>query len=170
MQALKTRLPGRFDRCPKTFVQNNRQNLVIAGLTLIRAYLESDDCKTGGAVPNESTASFSDWDYLVRQTVAWIAKIMGESEYVDPAKAFKQVVSSDPELQTLGEMLSLLQVLTKGNGLRPKILSGIWLLRRPNICISQMTSVIHCRIWLATGRSKPALALEGFCPIGLIAI
>lgn len=104
----------RFDRCPKTFVQNNRQNLVIAGLTLIRAYLESDDCKTGGAVPNESTASFSDWDYLVRQTVAWIAKIMGESEYVDPAKAFKQVVSSDPELQTLGEMLSLLQVLTKG--------------------------------------------------------
>src|SRR5690606_25899301 len=50
----------------------------------------------------------------VRQTVAWIAKIMGESEYVDPAKAFKQVVSSDPELQTLGEMLSLLQVLTKG--------------------------------------------------------
>ena len=95
----------KFNSNPLEYIRENRQQLVQAGLTLIRAYLESPECKAGGAVKGESTASFEDWDYMVRQTVAWVSDGIGQLEYEDPALALKEAVATDPELEVLTEAL-----------------------------------------------------------------
>lgn len=101
----------KFSSNPLDYIKHNRQRLVQAGLTLIRAYLESPECKSGGAVKGESTASFEDWDYLVRQTVAWVAGGIGQFEYDDPALALKAAAATDPELEILAGVLSGVDVL-----------------------------------------------------------
>ncbi len=101
----------KFDSNPLEYIRQNRQQLVQAGLILIRAYLESPECKAGGAVKGESTASFEDWDYMVRQTVAWVADGIGMFEYKDPALALKEAVATDPELETLIEALEGIEKL-----------------------------------------------------------
>lgn len=104
----------KFNSNPLEFIRENRQQLVQAGLTLIRAYLESPECKAGGAVKGESTASFEDWDYMVRQTVAWVADGIGQFEYEDPALALKEAVATDPELEVLTEALEGIERLMGG--------------------------------------------------------
>ena len=101
----------KFDSNPLDYIKHNRQRLVQAGLTLIRAYLESPECKSGGAVKGESTASFEDWDYMVRQTVAWVAGGIGMFEYEDPLNAISEAVATDPELEVLNEALEGIEKL-----------------------------------------------------------
>jgi|SRR5690554_3068771 len=95
----------KFKGGPLEFIQENRQQLVQAGLTLIKAYLESEECKGGGAVRNEGAGGFDEWDQLVRQPVAWIANGIGLFKYSDPAEALKEAIASDPELEALSEAL-----------------------------------------------------------------
>ncbi|MBQ0754231.1 MAG: hypothetical protein KBT87_02150 [Gammaproteobacteria bacterium] len=93
----------KFDSDPLQYIQQHRQEIVQAGLTLIRGYQQSAACRDGGAVPNETTASFEQWDSLVRQPVAWIAQQC--SDYQDPADAIKNAVATDPEKELLAEVL-----------------------------------------------------------------
>lgn len=104
----------KFNSNPLEHIRANRPVLVQAGLTLIRAYLESPECKAGGAVKGESTASFEDWDYLVRQTVAWVAGGIGSLAYEDPANALKFAVATDPELEELNGLLEGVEALMGG--------------------------------------------------------
>lgn len=95
----------KFDSNPLEYIAIHRQQLVQAALTLIKGYLQSFDCMMGGAVAGESTASFEDWDYMIRQTVAWVAGALGVTGYADPAQALKDAVATDPEAEALGEVL-----------------------------------------------------------------
>lgn len=106
----------KFDNNPLSDIKENRQQLVHAGLTLIRAYQESDDYKNGGTVNDESTSSFEMWDSMVRQTVAWISKNFDSVNYADPADALKTAMAKDPELDALTEALELIEQLV-GNGI-----------------------------------------------------
>lgn len=99
----------KFKQQPLQTILENRQKLVQAGLTIIRAYLQSKECKAGGAVPGESTASFEQWDKMVRQPVAWLAKYQGFFDLADPAEVIKQAVAYDPELELLSHALEAIR-------------------------------------------------------------
>lgn len=99
-----------FKGDPKAFIKQNRQKLVQAGLTIIKAYLSSPECKAGGAVKGGANG-FSEWDQLVRQPVAWIAQTIGAGEYEDPAEALKEAIANDPELETLALALENIKSL-----------------------------------------------------------
>lgn len=72
----------KFDSNPLEYIAIHRQQLVKAALTLIKGYLQSFECTVlGGAVQGESTASFEDWDYMIRQTVAWVDGALGVKGY-----------------------------------------------------------------------------------------
>ncbi len=101
----------KFNSNPLEYITKNRQQLVQAALTLVKGYFQSLDYAMGGAVPNESTASFEEWDHMVRQTVAWVPKGLGIDGYVDPAEALKQAVATDPEAETLRGVLNGIQAL-----------------------------------------------------------
>lgn len=104
----------KFDSNPLEYIAANRQQLVQAALTLIKGYLQSPECKAGGAVASESTASFEDWDYMIRQTVAWVQVGLNVEGYADPAEALKQAVATDPEAETLRGVLNGIQALMGG--------------------------------------------------------
>ena len=115
-RVLKLRLDARlenpatrkFNNNPLQFILHNRQKLVQAGLSLIRAYLQSSEFAAGGAVPDESTASFEEWDQCIRQAVAWLAIHHKHLELVDPGEAIKEASSHDPELEVLSQTLEII--------------------------------------------------------------
>ncbi|MBB1492966.1 hypothetical protein H5395_15875 [Paracoccus sp. MC1854] len=82
----------RFDLDPLTYVRENRQEMVVAACTLIRAALLHGEA----ASPNR-VASFEDWDDLVRQTVLWCGKQLMAGEYGDPMLLILQAQENDPE-------------------------------------------------------------------------
>jgi|26BtaG_2_1085354.scaffolds.fasta_scaffold02045_4 hypothetical protein len=88
---------------PYDYIEQHRQKLVAAALTLIRGYLQSDANNTAGAVSIE-LSSFEDWDTVARQPVVWLA------EYVDGLTDPKQVIDdkmqTDPEHEALSGVLA----------------------------------------------------------------
>ncbi|CBL46381.1 Conserved hypothetical protein [gamma proteobacterium HdN1] len=110
----------KFDFNPLREVIETRQTLVRAALTLIRGYQQSDVYKAGGAVPNESTASFEQWDALVRQPCAWLAKRLPR-DYQDPADAIREAIGNDPEKEELSIVLE---------GIMARMGEGTWVSAR----------------------------------------
>lgn len=93
----------KFTSNPLEYILQHRQEMVRDALIFIRGYQQSDAAQSGGAVANESTASFEVWDELVRQPVAWAAKLQPD-KYTDPAEALKEAVNNDPEKEVLGQI------------------------------------------------------------------
>ena len=100
----------KFTYSPLRYIEENRLELVQAAITLIKGYLQSDTCRHGGAVPGESTASFEEWDFMIRQTVAWVADTLYVHGYADPGQAFKDAIAIDPEVEALGEVLEAIEI------------------------------------------------------------
>lgn len=94
-----------FKGDPLQYIKDHRQELVQAGLTVIKAYLESDTFREG-AIPRG--ARFKEWDLLARQPVAWISKTFSSLNYCDPAKALEEAANNDPEKETLLQALTLI--------------------------------------------------------------
>jgi hypothetical protein len=100
----------RFDLDPLTYVGEHRQEMVRAALTIIRGYL------TSGATPAQGRmASFELWDDYVRQTVAWVDKVVFPGRVTDPMEAVMGAQASDPEQEALSVLLSAWQAVL-GNG------------------------------------------------------
>ena len=79
----------------KDYVLDNRQSLVNAGLTIIKAYIDADMPDTG----LKTYGRFEDWDKLVRYPLVW-------SGATDPCETRKRVETIDPEREQHGELLS----------------------------------------------------------------
>ncbi len=88
----------KFDLDPSKWVLANRRELIEAGLTLIKGKFT-----WGCPDSDDSTASFEDWDKLIRQTVRWVGN--WDSRFADPSKALQDSRSRDPEREQLGELL-----------------------------------------------------------------
>ena len=93
------------------------------GLALILTYLQSEEFASGGAVPNESTASFEQWDKTVRQVVAWLALHHDFTDLADPAEAIKSAVNHDPERELLTQMLEAIYKKVGDNWFEARILA-----------------------------------------------
>ena len=96
----------RFDLDPLAYVEEHRQEMVRAALTIIRGYLSS------GKEPVEGRmASFELWDDYVRQTVAWVDKEIRPGFFTDPMEAVMGAQTADPEQEALSLLLSAWQVV-----------------------------------------------------------
>lgn len=95
-----------FNGNPLEYIKQHRQALVMAGLTVIKGYLASTEYKDK-KIPRSTR--FDVWDLLVRQPIAWLSNYLDYSEYLDPAKALEEATNNDPEKETLGLALTLIQ-------------------------------------------------------------
>jgi hypothetical protein len=100
----------RFDLDPLAYVEEHRQEMVRAALTIIRGYLSSGKEPAVGRM-----ASFELWDDYVRQTVAWVDKEILPGLFTDPMVAVMWAQTSDPEQEALSILLSAWHVVL-GNG------------------------------------------------------
>jgi hypothetical protein len=107
---IETPFKREFEFDPLTEVCNNRQALVVAALTIVRAYIAAGRPK----VATGRIASFELWDDLVRQPLCWLKERMLESGrdltalplFVDPANSIDRAASENPETSKLAALLN----------------------------------------------------------------
>jgi hypothetical protein len=89
--------PGarKFDRDLRAYVPENRPQLVVAALTVLRAYVVAG---RPGSRDLEPFARFEDWSNLVRGALVWL----GEP---DPLSTREAIVAIDPERENLAALL-----------------------------------------------------------------
>ncbi len=80
----------------------HRQQMIACALTLIRFYLRSKVEPPGKG----RTASFEDWDDMVRQTVLYIHQTIATGQYGDVMDKMMANQLEDPEQEILGEFLT----------------------------------------------------------------
>jgi len=101
----------KFSIRPISYVKSHRLELVMAGLTLIKGWLCTQEYKTGKMMVHREIESFDEWDSLVGQTVAWIAEqkwahIDGKKQFCDVAPAFTGTYRANPEEEALASLLA----------------------------------------------------------------
>ena len=84
---------------PKQYVLDNRQELAVAALTIVRGWLTSGAERATGRM-----ASFELWDEFIRQAVAWVAREICPDEFTDPMNAVIEAHATDPEHEALSEL------------------------------------------------------------------
>jgi len=107
---IETPFKREFEFDPLTEVCNNRQVLVVAGLTIVRAYIAAGRPK----VASGRIASFELWDDLVRQPLCWLKERVMESGrdlkdlpmFVDPADSIDRAASENPETSKLAALVN----------------------------------------------------------------
>ncbi|NMM13196.1 MAG: hypothetical protein HHJ17_06615 [Rhodoferax sp.] len=93
---------------PQAEVIKNRQPMVVAALTIVRAYITAGRPK---AAPGR-IASFEVWDDLVRQPLCWLQSLVTASDrtdlpnFADPAESITRSESENPDQAKLAAMLN----------------------------------------------------------------
>lgn len=96
-----------FDFNPLDEVIRNRQQMVVAALTIVRAYITAGRPKAATG----RIASFELWDDLVRQPLCWLKQFAGPSgridlpDFADPAESITRSESENPDQAKLAAML-----------------------------------------------------------------
>ena len=93
-----------FDFDPLEYIAQNRQWLAVAALTIVRAWLSSGAGRAPGRV-----ASFEQWDDLVRQPIAWLARSVAGGQLADPIEGFHVGTAADPDREALAALLIALR-------------------------------------------------------------
>lgn len=91
-----------FDMAPDTYCLVNRQSMAAAVLTILRYHFGT--CG-GDRIGRGNTASFEDWDRLVRQTVLRVHKEVRPGHFGDVADLFSASMSNDPAREALKQLL-----------------------------------------------------------------
>ena len=107
---IETPFKREFSFDPLTEVIKTRQALVVAALTIVRAYITAGRPKAAAG----RIASFELWDDLVRQPLCWLRERMLESGrdftdlplFVDPADSIDRAASENPETSKLAALLN----------------------------------------------------------------
>ena len=107
---IETPFKREFEFDPLTEVCNNRQALVVAALTIVRAYIAAGRPKAAKG----RIASFELWDDLVRQPLCWLRERVMESGrnradlplFADPAESIDRAASENPETSKLAALLN----------------------------------------------------------------
>jgi hypothetical protein len=107
---VETPFKREFEFDPLMEVCNNRQALVVAALTIVRAYITAGRPKAAKG----RIASFEVWDDLVRQPLCWLRERMMESGrdladlpmFLDPADSIDRAASENPETSKLAALLN----------------------------------------------------------------
>lgn len=103
------------------FVIKNRARLVTAVLTIIKGYLNSDDCLFGDEV--QTLAGYADFDLLVRKPILWMSKMDGINDLTDVKESIDANLEDDP---VLIEQMQLLNALYDLYGDKPFAAGGLY--------------------------------------------
>ena len=76
---------------PTRYVKEHREKIIEAVLTVIRGYQQQQTRAQG------STASYEQWDELVRQPVAWVGREFPDLKVADPVLAIDKANEDDPD-------------------------------------------------------------------------
>lgn len=93
---------------PQEDVIKNRQKMVVAALTIVRAFITAGRPRSAPG----RIASFELWDDLVRQPLCWLKQFIGNSErtdlpdFADPAESITRSESENPDQAKLCAMLN----------------------------------------------------------------
>ena len=90
-----------FDLDPYLYCLANRQKLISCALILIRFYMSSKVKPPGIG----RTASFEDWDDMVRQTVIYLNQTIAPNEFGDVMDKMVANQLEDPEQESFGDLL-----------------------------------------------------------------
>jgi len=90
-----------FDLDPYLYCLANRQKLISCALILIRFYMAAKVKPPGVG----RTASFEDWDDVVRQTVIYLNQTIAPNEYGDVMDKMVANQLEDPEQESFGDLL-----------------------------------------------------------------
>lgn len=102
-----------FTHNPLEYIKINRYKLFVAGLTIIRAYFESNSFQNNTISNKRSLASFEIWDRLVRQPIIWLSETIDSNKFQDPTKAIAQAMKSDPDSQIWSLILKELVLIVE---------------------------------------------------------
>ena len=86
---------------PMQWLVAHRMDMVIAALTLIRGYIAAGRPR----MAKGNTASFEDWDRLVRQTVCWVGTLDCSFGFADPMLTVEKNAALDPNKGVLHTIL-----------------------------------------------------------------
>jgi hypothetical protein len=90
----------------KAHCRGARQEMVAAGLTLLRGFIAAGaPCSTP-----DRLASFEAWDDMIRQAVIWLGK-QGVAPLVDPTDCINKAKELDPDRQKLAAFLSAVNAM-----------------------------------------------------------
>ncbi len=89
---------------PLKHVKANRLDMVCDALTVVRAWITAGSPRAATG----NTASFEDWDRLVRQPLMWLATHTNGvmPAYADPLSGVERTASANPENAMLGALLA----------------------------------------------------------------
>ena len=96
-----------FEFDPAQVTIARREELVVAALTIIRAWITAGRPRLGKG----RSASFEGWDDLVRQPVCWVSSWSQAVTFADPLIATERAFSVDPETAKLGALLEAVQTM-----------------------------------------------------------
>ena len=91
-----------FDFDPETYCIERRQEMIVAALTIIKAWFNEGRPRKQGRL-----ASFEQWDELVRQPIAWLSDDRVDM-ITDPMEVMRHGQAVDPEQEQWAFMLSSL--------------------------------------------------------------
>jgi hypothetical protein len=95
-----------FDFDPEQYAQAHRIDLVVAALTIVRGWITAGRPRLGAG----RTASFEQWDDLVRQPVLWVSQVAADHDdlpgLADPLDAIERAFAADPETAKLTALLA----------------------------------------------------------------
>lgn len=93
---------------PQQMVIQNRQQMVVAALTIVRAFINAGRPKSASG----RIASFELWDDLVRQPLCWLKQFVSPAgqtnlpDFADPAESITRAESENPDQTKLAAMLN----------------------------------------------------------------
>jgi len=93
-----------FELNPKSYVFENRAELIAAALTIILGWFNSHE-RRAGLKADGSLASFEEWDNLVRQPIAWLGREQLPGEFCDVMEAIQNNNAEDEETNAVSEFL-----------------------------------------------------------------
>ncbi len=105
---METPITRQFALDPVAHCVEHRLEMLAAACTVIRARFVHPAPPAAGAL-----ASFEDWDRLVRQTVVWVAEVLG-FDAVDPMESFLAALDADPQVDALKDLLQALKAVFSG--------------------------------------------------------
>ncbi|BBP43532.1 hypothetical protein [Thiosulfativibrio zosterae] len=89
-----------FDFDPIELARETRPKIIMSVLALVQYWIDA-----GAPEEKGRAASFSSWDKLVRQPIAFLARTLPESKLVDPMTVMLKNAQANPELDDLFELL-----------------------------------------------------------------
>jgi hypothetical protein len=92
-----------FDLRPVAYCRLHRQEMIVAGLTLLRGFIAAGS----RTINPKPLGSFEEWDARIRQAVIWLEQKLELDVGGDPTQCVKKAKEREPEVDLLARFLNV---------------------------------------------------------------